>query len=243
MTLSSDLVSKFVKMTKDDAEKNTDVTVYGTVHKIDGNNFVQFDGADILTPAVSTAVVNDGERVTVLIKNHMAVITGNFTSPAARSDDVADLGDTVGEQGSNINTINSAFKMEGDEIKGLSEAVTESLVADETFVEHSMALAEEVSVPTLRISSSRGTVFKNNSISTVLTVSIYKGENKIEDISSLRSIIGPTAHLQWYWQRLDDDEFGIISSSDEMLSKDGFELTISADDVDTKVTFMCELIT
>ena len=94
----------------------------------------------------------------------------------------------------------------------------------------------------LRIDSSRGTVFKNNSISTVLSVVIYKGSKRITDKAELTKAFGSSAYLQWSWQRLDENAFGVISASDRMLSNDGFSLTISADEVDTKVTFMCELM-
>lgn len=93
----------------------------------------------------------------------------------------------------------------------------------------------------LRIDSSRGTVFKNNSISTVLSVTIYKGSKRIINASELRETFGTSAYLEWSWQRLDESEYGIISSTDKMISNDGFSLTISAEEVDTKVTFMCEL--
>lgn len=94
----------------------------------------------------------------------------------------------------------------------------------------------------LRIDSSRGTVFKNNSMSTVLSVCVYRGSERITNISELHSAFGAASYLQWSWQRIDESEFGIISSTDPMLSNDGFSLTISADNVDTKITFMCELI-
>lgn len=93
----------------------------------------------------------------------------------------------------------------------------------------------------LRIDSSRGTVFKNNAVSTVLTVTIYYGSERITDLAGLKSAFGNTAHLTWYWQRLDEDRYGVISASDEMLSNNGFTLTLSPSQVDTKVTFRCEL--
>lgn len=95
----------------------------------------------------------------------------------------------------------------------------------------------------LRIDSSRGTVFKNDSISTVLSAVIYNGSNRITGIDDLHSIFGSGAYLQWYWQKVDDETFGVISSGDSMISNNGFTLTITANQVDTKVTFMCELIT
>ena len=94
----------------------------------------------------------------------------------------------------------------------------------------------------LRIDSSRGTVFKNNAVSTVLSAIIYHGSNRITNKADLASVFGNTAYLQWSWQRMDDDRYGVISSSDERLSNNGFSLTLSPDDVDVKVNFMCELI-
>lgn len=94
----------------------------------------------------------------------------------------------------------------------------------------------------LRIESSRGTVFKNDNISTVLSVVIYRGSKRITDISTLHDVMGNGCYLQWKWQRLNEDSFGIISSSDSRIGNDGFTFTLSPEDVDTKVTFMCELI-
>ena len=96
---------------------------------------------------------------------------------------------------------------------------------------------------TLRIDSSRGTVFKNNAVSTVLSAVIYRGGVRITDMNTLHSTFGSGAYLQWSWQRLDEERFGVISASDSRLINDGFSFVLSADDVDTKVTFMCELIT
>ena len=94
----------------------------------------------------------------------------------------------------------------------------------------------------LRIESSRGTVFKNDQVATVLSVVIYHGTKRITDSASMKSTFGSNAYLQWKWQRLDDSSFGIISSSDSRFGDDGFTFTLSPEDVDTKITFMCELI-
>lgn len=95
----------------------------------------------------------------------------------------------------------------------------------------------------LRIESSRGTVFKNNAISTVLSVVVYHGKDRITDIDKLHEVYGNTAYIQWKWQRLDEETYGIISSADSRMGNGGFSFTLSPNDVDTKVTFMCELIT
>lgn len=94
----------------------------------------------------------------------------------------------------------------------------------------------------LRIESSRGTVFKNDQVATVLSVVIYHGTKRITDSASMKLTFGSSAYLQWKWQRLDDASFGIISSSDSRFGDDGFTFTLSPEDVDTKITFMCELI-
>lgn len=95
----------------------------------------------------------------------------------------------------------------------------------------------------LRIDSSRGTVFKNNMVTTVLTVSVFKGEKRITDIEGLRKEFGPSARLEWQWQRMNEQRFGVLLDSDKKISKNGFTLTLHPEDVDTKVTFMCILLT
>lgn len=94
----------------------------------------------------------------------------------------------------------------------------------------------------LRIESSRGTVFKNDQVSTVLSAVIYHGTQRITDYATMKSVFGSGAYLQWKWQRLDEESYGIISSTDTRFSDNGFKFTLSPEDVDTKVTFMCELI-
>lgn len=94
----------------------------------------------------------------------------------------------------------------------------------------------------LRIESSRGTVFKNNAVATVLSVVIYHGTQRITTNAEMKKTFGTGAYLQWKWQRLDDETFGVISASDSRFSDNGFTFTLNPEDVDTKVTFMCELI-
>lgn len=91
MGLSSELVSQFAKIVNQTNTNNSkETTVYGTAVKFNGKMYVKIDGSDRMTPITSTVDVREGERVTVLIKNHQAVTTGNTSSPAARTDDVKD---------------------------------------------------------------------------------------------------------------------------------------------------------
>lgn len=96
MSLSTDLISQFAKVTNDNSkrEKGTAIT-YATVVSRGDIMYVQLDGSDVLTPVSSTVSVRDGERVTVMIKNHIATITGNITSPAANSEDNSDAARTA----------------------------------------------------------------------------------------------------------------------------------------------------
>lgn len=99
MSLSSDLVSQFVKVTKTTDKGATETTVYGTTVRHEGRTYVKLDGSELLTPVSSTADTTDGERVTVSIKNHTATITGNLSSPSARVHDVQELGGQIVEIG------------------------------------------------------------------------------------------------------------------------------------------------
>ena len=114
--------------------------------------------------------------------------------------------------------------------------------AEITVGDRTVSLKDGIDAAVLRINSSRGTVFKNNQVSTVLTVVIYVGGQRITNITDLRLRFGGSAHLQWYWQKLDETEYGIIVSTDHKLSDSGFTLTLTPEEVDVKVTFMCELI-
>lgn len=82
MGLSKDLVQQFVEATKDITSGSEESFVLATVVVEEGVNYVKIDGADTLTPVYSTTTVNDGDRVTVMLKNHSATITGNITSPS-----------------------------------------------------------------------------------------------------------------------------------------------------------------
>lgn len=95
----------------------------------------------------------------------------------------------------------------------------------------------------LKIISSRGTAFKNSLVDTTLDVTIYKGADTIVNVSQLHTTFGVGSFLEWRWLRIDDDEEGVISSSDARLSRGGFTLTVAPSDVDGQTTFKCVLHT
>lgn len=94
MGIPKQLVDQFAKLSKPERTK-TETTSYGTIVKKDNVLYVKLDGSEALTPISTTVDMLDGERVTVMIKNHSAIVTGNITSPAARTGDVAAINTSV----------------------------------------------------------------------------------------------------------------------------------------------------
>ena len=151
MGLSNDLLSQFAKITNDKTKNKKESTTYGTVKVVGDTTYVQLDGSDLLTPYSSTADVKDGDRVQVSIKNHNATITGNLSSPSARTDDVkeidnkvtahgntitamdnnitsinnniTEIGNTINSQGNQITQINDVVKSQGNTINSLNNTV------------------------------------------------------------------------------------------------------------------------
>ena len=78
-------------MTNDRTKESPETTVYGNIIKNGDRVYVQLDGSDILTPVSTTTDTQPGDRVVALIKNHTATVTGNMTSPAARTSDVQEI--------------------------------------------------------------------------------------------------------------------------------------------------------
>jgi hypothetical protein len=95
LSLSNDVVSQFAKTVNGKNKEKTESTVYGTVVIYGGQRYVKMDGSDLLTPCDTTVSANEGERVTVLVKNHTATINGNLSSPSARTGDVKDVREQV----------------------------------------------------------------------------------------------------------------------------------------------------
>lgn len=123
----------------------------------------------------------------------------------------------------------------------VQEAINTANAAKESAEKAAASAADSAIV--LRIDSSRGTVFKNNNVSTVLSAVIYKGSKRITDIDALHAEFGASAYIEWLWQRMEEDAFGTILSTDNRIGNGGFTFTLSPDDVDTKVVFMCQLVT
>lgn len=99
MELSNDLISQFAKLTSDrDRKKSTETIVYGTTVEYDDRIYVKIDGSDLLTPVETTTDIKGDQRVTILIKDHSATVTGNITDPSVGQGKVDDAKEEVKEE-------------------------------------------------------------------------------------------------------------------------------------------------
>lgn len=91
--ISNELISQLTKVLNAAGKdgKKSENTVYGTVVVKDGSPYVKLDGSQILTPVSSTVSISDGDRVTVLVKDHSMIINGNITSPSIDKMYIKDL--------------------------------------------------------------------------------------------------------------------------------------------------------
>lgn len=160
MRLSSDLISQFVKVTNDNKDTKNETVVYGTVKKISNTLYVQPDWSDQLIP-ISKYEVNDdgkietityinssaadlkeareGDRVTIMIKNHVVTLTGNLSSPAASTDDSRlKIGEEVYERVSEIEVDNVKINERID----ANEANVNKVVADNVSIKEQLTAAE-----------------------------------------------------------------------------------------------------
>lgn len=147
MSLPVDLISEFAKVTKDDKKTKSESTVYGTSVEYDGRMFVRIDGSELLTPVTTTTNMESGERVTVLIKNHSATVTGNITSPSATGGEVTNLGSRVADLDDKVSEFHSivadsvtteqldAEKARIDELKADNVIIKEKLTAAEADID------------------------------------------------------------------------------------------------------------
>ena len=113
MKLSKKLVSEFAKVTNNTEKPKNETTVYGVITKNGDSTYVRLDGSpdDVLTPVSTTTDTQDGDRVTVLIKNHTAIVTGNVTSPSARTNDVQGISNNVQDISDNVDAVTEDNKV------------------------------------------------------------------------------------------------------------------------------------
>lgn len=135
MALSNELISQFVKITKDDSKQKTDPMVYGTIVEYEGSKYIKIDGSDLLTPITPTAKVENDERVTAVIKDHQVIVTGNITSPSATEADIDRIGTAISEfeivVAGKVDTIEfNAEKARIDDLQTDNVTIKETLTAN-----------------------------------------------------------------------------------------------------------------
>ena len=102
MDISNDLIKQFVQITRDQSPVKHEATVYGTVVDYEGKMYVQIDGSELLTPVETSTEMASGERVSITIKDHSAVVTGNLSNPSAGSNTVANIKGDLNNIGTQI---------------------------------------------------------------------------------------------------------------------------------------------
>ena len=202
MSLSSDLISQFVKVTKDEEPAKKESIVYGTVH-IDGKMYVHLDGApdELYTPVTTTTDAQDGERVTVLIKNHTATITGNVSSPAARTgtveeirSDLTELGEVVAEK---VTTKQLEAEVAAIETLLSEKATIVQLEAQKAEVDN--LLAEKADIDDLNAANAEIDSLKSNKADISLLESEYATIENLDatnaEVSNLKGTFGDFQEL------------------------------------------------
>ena len=166
MDLNSILVSEFAKITNDNKETvNEGTTVYGT-YRVDGDGaYVQIDGSDTRTPVATTSEARNGDRVTVLIKNHRAIITGNLTDPSTTVKSVEERIET------GVGTIQETI----DNLK--TQLDNQEITLDD--YRKAIAEAKRMATDYIGFTAGTGLVIGSNSISS--NVRIYSGGIDIRD--------------------------------------------------------------
>lgn len=124
MALSKDVMSQFAKAMVPKQESK-EATLNATYKKIDGKEYAQLDGSDILTPVTSSVVAETDDRVKVIIKNHAATVIGNITSPSARNKDLNTLKDTVDENGNTIKRMDTVIQQQQTSINQIDTKINQ----------------------------------------------------------------------------------------------------------------------
>jgi hypothetical protein len=177
MSLSNDLISQFVKITKDTNKRSDkEPIVYGTIVEQNDRIYAKLDGSESITPVTTTTDVKNGERVMVTIKNHQAIVTGNISSPSARTVDVKVVNEKVTEF-ENV----SAHKVTAEQLSAITATIDNLKAKTAQFTEMSAVTAE---IETLRAK-----------FATLDKVSAKEMEVIEADIENLRVKLGEFDHI------------------------------------------------
>lgn len=139
MNLAAQLISEFAKVTNDKEKKNQNgSTVYGELVVVNGVSYARIDGSELLTPVNTTTNGKDGDRVMITIKDHIATVTGNLTSPSATTDMLEDVNKEIAEFEHVI-----AYKVVTEDFEAI-DAIIQNLKAATARVENLDAVMVEI---------------------------------------------------------------------------------------------------
>ena len=166
MALSSDLISKFVKATKDKPTAQKETVVYGVVTQLDPVRVKLIESGstseasavygESIPVASQTTVVEVGDKVECTIKNHKLSITGTSDYPAARDSSTINVSqlnasnariDNLEAANVDIQGTLTATNADIENLKASNVDVTGRLTAAEADIEQLKAL--DIDVETL----------------------------------------------------------------------------------------------
>ena len=221
MALSKDVMSQFAKAMVPKQESK-EATLNATYKKIDGKEYVQLDGSDILTPVTSSVVAETDDRVKVIIKNHAATVIGNITSPSARNKDLNTLKDTVDENGNTIKRMDTVIQQQQTSINQMDTKINQHNVL---INQHDTVINQHGDT----ISSINNTLILQGNAIEANNNSIIAQGNKIESINNTvkeqgNSIVSMNNTIQQHGNKIDQNS-NTISQQGNTINQQGNKIT------------------
>lgn len=221
MALSKDVMSQFAKAMVPKQESK-EATLNATYKKIDGKEYVQLDGSDILTPVTSSVVAETDDRVKVIIKNHAATVIGNITSPSARNKDLNTLKDTVDENGNTIKRMDTVIQQQQTSINQMDTKINQH---DVLINQHDTVINQHGDT----ISSINNTLILQGNAIEANNNSIITQGNKIESINNTvkeqgNSIVSMNNTIQQHGNKIDQNS-NTISQQGNTIKQQGNKIT------------------
>ena len=221
MALSKDVMSQFAKAMVPKQESK-EATLNATYKKIDGKEYVQLDGSDILTPVTSSVVAETDDRVKVIIKDHAATVIGNITSPSARNKDLNTLKDTVDENGNTIKRMDTVIQQQQTSINQMDTKINQH---DVLINQHDTVINQHGDT----ISSINNTLILQGNAIEANNNSIIAQGNQIESINNTvkeqgNSIVSINNTIQQHGNKIDQNS-NTISQQGNTIKQQGNKIT------------------
>lgn len=221
MALSKDVMSQFAKAMVPKQESK-EATLNATYKKIDGKEYVQLDGSDILTPVTSSVVAETDDRVKVIIKDHAATVIGNITSPSARNKDLNTLKDTVDENGNTIKRMDTVIQQQQTSINQMDTKINQH---DVLINQHDTVINQHGDT----ISSINNTLILQGNAIEANNNSIIAQGNQIESINNTvkeqgNSIVSINNTIQQHGNKIDQNS-NTISQQGNTINQQGNKIT------------------